>query len=118
MLNILKRWSSNKRFKRMYVMFVYLQLCYGRLGSYIVIPKDVFDDIVRYGTFLLVLGFKEWKYVVPVVIVYVVFKLLFGHLDYRLGLPQLQTSINNSFNPDLMHIKRNVSKKKKNENKK
>ena len=112
----IKRVLGSGKFRRLYSNFVYIKLCYGRFGTYMSIPKDMLDDFVRYGTLLAVVGFKRWYLVAIFGVIYAVFKIIFGHFDYRYKLPQLETSVHNKFNLELQKILRNTKGGKKNGN--
>ena len=106
----IRRVIGSGKFRKLYRNFVYVKLCYGRFGTYMAIPKDMLDDFVRYGTFLAVLGIIDIWILVPIGLVYVLFKIIFGHIDYRFKLPQLETSVSNSFNPEITAIHKEVKK--------
>lgn len=104
------RIVRSKKFRKLYTKFVYTKLCYSRLGSYLTIPKDIIDDVVRYGTFLAVLGYTKLYWLIPIGILYITLKMVIGHIDYKLKLPQLETSVSNSFNPEISRIHKEVKK--------
>lgn len=101
-------------FKELLRKIFFFRLCVGRFHSYIDLPLDYMKDFMIAFTFFKVYyPNMDYMRMIPLFLVIICITTYLGYLDIKYKLAHLQTSVNNSINPELMTIYKNTARSKK-----
>jgi len=98
-----KKWKDMTTLER----FFYLKMCWGTAYSHLSVLMGIIGFAIGWGTFIKVWGFTQpWHYVVSIEAgLFGVFLLIyFGHWTQKRKWRDLETSMNNAYNPELMRL--------------
>jgi len=86
---------------------IYLKLCWNRALSHINIPLSIINHGMMFAVFLKVFNLYNWKILSLFMIVLCGSLIVIGHYDLKLRIYDIETSMNNEFNPELKTLLKN-----------
>lgn len=87
-----------------------LKMYWNRANSHLAIPMALFEKIALLTILLKLFGLDNWLYIAAALTILVFGFILLGWLDIKYKIYEMEMSVNNKHNPELMRIHRRVKK--------
>jgi len=92
------------RIRQIFEKFYYLKLCYNRSYAYLGIPVQLIGNFFIVSLWFQSQGIKNTWMLVSLFGILLVLAIVLGNIDIKTGCAHIETSVNNSINPELMNI--------------